>query len=197
MTNTSCSVPDCARGGKLRRGYCENHYRRALKHGDPLGGQAHRGRPRTSEEHGRTGYDYGCRCDVCKTAKASAQREYKEAFRAEHGVGPSTAFRRRFRQENGYSYATYDTVPIANRRAVYERDGWICQICLKPVPRDADTYSQLRASVDHVVPRSIQLDPDHSVSALRMAHMICNAMRSDDRLTDEEIRRRDPAGSYA
>lgn len=197
MPTLLCSVEGCSNGGKLRRGYCENHYRRALKHGDPLGGHTGKGRPRTSPEHGATGYDYGCRCEVCRAAKAELQRLYKEAFRAVHGVGPATAFRRRFRLENGFAYSTHDSIPISNRRAVYERDGWVCQICFKPIPQDADTSSLLRASVDHVVPRSMQAEPDHSVEALRMAHMICNAMRADNRMTDEEIRRRDPVGLYA
>lgn len=32
---TTCAVPDCERGGKLRRGWCEPHYERWKKYGDP------------------------------------------------------------------------------------------------------------------------------------------------------------------
>ncbi len=28
-------------------------------------------------EHGRTGYRYGCRCDVCKAANAAYMRDYR------------------------------------------------------------------------------------------------------------------------
>lgn len=40
-----CSIPDC---GKPRgtRGFCEKHYRRWLRHGDPLGGSTFDGAPK-------------------------------------------------------------------------------------------------------------------------------------------------------
>lgn len=31
-----CSVPDCDKISRIRRGYCDKHYARLLRHGDPL-----------------------------------------------------------------------------------------------------------------------------------------------------------------
>ena len=35
MAQRTCSIDECERGGKLRRGWCEMHYRRWRMHGDP------------------------------------------------------------------------------------------------------------------------------------------------------------------
>ena len=34
----TCSIDGCENGGKLRRGWCDMHYRRWRRHGDPLAG---------------------------------------------------------------------------------------------------------------------------------------------------------------
>jgi len=39
MAGNPCSVPSCDQAA-YARGFCENHYRRYLKHGDPLGGKS-------------------------------------------------------------------------------------------------------------------------------------------------------------
>ena len=69
-----------------------------------------------------------------------------------------------------------------DRLAIYERDGWTCQLCLEPVDRDLmtlDPLSDWAPSLDHVVPQAWQLIPDHSPSALRLAHRWCNSVRGD------------------
>ena len=38
----TCNIEDCENGGKLRRGWCDMHYARWQRHGDPLGA-AYRG----------------------------------------------------------------------------------------------------------------------------------------------------------
>lgn len=35
MTNATCSVGECGRGGRLRRGWCAKHYQRFRTHGSP------------------------------------------------------------------------------------------------------------------------------------------------------------------
>ena len=70
-------------------------------------------------------------------------------------------------------------IPDSIRRAIYERDDWTCQICYEPVEPDADPLSDWFPSLDHIVPQSHQLIPDHSPEALRTAHRWCNAVRGD------------------
>lgn len=67
------------------------------------------------------------------------------------------------------------------RRLIYERDGWVCQLCLDPVDPDSDPQSDWHPSLDHVVPQSHTLIPDHSAANLRTAHRWCNAVRGDGR----------------
>jgi hypothetical protein len=40
-----CSIPGCIKLGILRRGLCEPHYDRLMRHGDPLAGGTFRGEP--------------------------------------------------------------------------------------------------------------------------------------------------------
>lgn len=67
----------------------------------------------------------------------------------------------------------------ADRRAVYERDGWECQICHEPVDRTLDPQDRMAATLDHVVPRSMTLFPDDSPTNLRLAHRSCNSRRGN------------------
>lgn len=79
-------------------------------------------------------------------------------------------------------------IPAATRRAVYERDGWSCQICHEDVDQHLiGTESEWRPSIDHVVPRSRggSDEPDN----LRLAHLWCNAVLNDGRAyTDDDFR---------
>lgn len=65
------------------------------------------------------------------------------------------------------------------RRAIYERDDFTCQLCREPVDIDADPWSDWYPSLDHIVPQSHVLIPDHSPANLRTAHRWCNAIRGD------------------
>lgn len=65
------------------------------------------------------------------------------------------------------------------RRYICERDNWTCQICQEPVDPEAKYQTYGYATLDHIIPQSHQLIPDHTESNLRLAHMICNARRGD------------------
>lgn len=71
------------------------------------------------------------------------------------------------------------------RLAIYERDGWTCQLCLHPVDRELHYLNNWSATLDHIIPQSHQLLPDHSPKALRLAHRWCNAARGDGMNMDE------------
>lgn len=78
------------------------------------------------------------------------------------------------REARGYFW-----ISLRNRLAIYERDGWVCQLCGDPVPRDVDYLDPLAATLDHIECQSWALIPDHSPSNLRLAHRLCNSLRSD------------------
>lgn len=65
------------------------------------------------------------------------------------------------------------------RLAIYERDGWVCQLCHEPVDRTLHWSHDFAPSLDHIECQSWALIPDHSPSNLRLAHRLCNSLRSN------------------
>ena len=62
------------------------------------------------------------------------------------------------------------------RRSIYERDGWLCQICSLPVDRSSEPDRHLRPSLDHKVPLS--RGGAHSRENVQCAHWICNSRKT-------------------
>lgn len=79
-------------------------------------------------------------------------------------------------------------IPIAVRRGVYERDSWVCGICLEHVDEGLiGSKSPWRPSLDHVVPRSEggSDEPEN----LRLSHFWCNGVLNDGRAySDDDFR---------
>lgn len=61
-------------------------------------------------------------------------------------------------------------------RAVFERDGWTCHLCRKPVPRDKKAPHPLSPTLDHIIPMSVP-GGDHVYENVRTAHFRCNSLR--------------------
>lgn len=74
------------------------------------------------------------------------------------------------------------------RQRIYERDGWRCQICGFPVAHRYSAHDPFSPTLDHIVPQSHTLIPDHSESNLRTACALCNSLRGDDSRSDDEVR---------
>lgn len=80
-----------------------------------------------------------------------------------------------------------DWITPTRRLALYERDRWICWLCLESVDRSLiGTRSPWRPSLDHVEPRSLGGSNDES--NLRLAHQWCNCVRSDAKYEPEVFR---------
>jgi len=80
-------------------------------------------------------------------------------------------------------------ISTKRRRSLYDRDGWVCQLCLEPVDPDLPSSDQWAATLDHIVPQSHAVFPDHSDGNLRLAHRWCNSVRGDDsRHTIDDLR---------
>jgi endogenous inhibitor of DNA gyrase (YacG/DUF329 family) len=77
-------------------------------------------------------------------------------------------------------HGRFDISP-RERAAIYERDGWTCQLCHEPVDPTLPRNHCWAASLDHIECQSWTLVPDHSPSNLRLAHRMCNSVRSDER----------------
>lgn len=79
----------------------------------------------------------------------------------------------------------------SERLHVYERDNWTCKICSRAVDPNVLYPSAWSASLDHIVPQSTMLVPDHSPSNLRLVHLWCNSARGDgSNMAEAELLRR-------
>lgn len=77
---------------------------------------------------------------------------------------------RRVREKGAY-------VEHVDRRRVFERDGWRCQLCSKKVRRDVDARHPLAATLDHVVP--LARGGLHEYANVQCAHYGCNSSKRD------------------
>lgn len=59
------------------------------------------------------------------------------------------------------------------RLAVYERDGWVCQLCGDPVDRTLKGPDPMSKSLDHIVPLSWP-EGTHTEDNVQLAHLRCN-----------------------
>lgn len=88
------------------------------------------------------------------------------------------------------SGATFKVSPLV-RAGIYERDSWTCQLCFNPVDPALRAPHVWSATLDHVIPQSHMLIPDHSPSNLRLAHLWCNSARGDgSNMTKDEFETR-------
>lgn len=88
----------------------------------------------------------------------------------------------RLRRTSRSQSAHYRRVRIENATAerfdpheVYERDGWICQLCSQPVDQNLDYPDPLYPSLDHILP--LAANGEHSRSNTQLAHWICNVRK--------------------
>lgn len=63
-----------------------------------------------------------------------------------------------------------------NRQAIFERDGWICQLCGKPVDPELKWPNVMSASVDHI--RPLSLGGKHTTENVQLTHLGCNSRKS-------------------
>lgn len=137
--------------------------------------------------HGLSAHAQGCRCDVCVMAKREANMAYKARVKAEHGVSPSTLFKRHYRERTGvrYKMAPKDWIEPDLRLALYERDDWVCHLCGELTDPGVHFNDDAYPSLDHVVPRSLggTDDPEN----LATCHRVCNSLRGVTSLVVLEV----------
>ncbi|MGY4930325.1 HNH endonuclease [Streptomyces sp. 900116325] len=78
--------------------------------------------------------------------------------------------KRRARQRDAY-------VANVSRRAIYERDRWMCHLCGKKINRDAEVPDPLAPTLDHVIP--LAAGGTHEPANVRAAHYRCNSIKGD------------------
>ena len=82
------------------------------------------------------------------------------------------------KSRRGARYGQF-TVSRITRQAIYARDKYTCQLCLKSVDMTLAPTHRWAATLDHIEPQSRALIPDHSARNLRLSHRSCNSKRGD------------------
>lgn len=60
---------------------------------------------------------------------------------------------------------------------IYERDGWVCGICDRPVEKAAKWPDPMSVSLDHIIPLS--RGGKHVPDNARCSHLVCNTRRGN------------------
>lgn len=66
-------------------------------------------------------------------------------------------------------------VEAFDRAEIFERDGWVCQLCMEPTDRSAEWPDQRMASLDHIIP--ISRGGEHSRANAQTSHLGCNVRK--------------------
>jgi len=85
----------------------------------------------------------------------------------------NAAWKRRYDQRGEFK------VTDKLRLSIYERDSYTCQLCRQPVDITVHYQHLMSPTLDHIIPQSHQLIPDHTAKNLRLAHRLCNSVRGD------------------
>lgn len=106
----------------------------------------------------------------------------------------STPTRKRWQKENPDKVADYKhrrrarENNVANEKMkvseIYERDEWICQICLLPVDKELKAPNTMRKSLDHILP--ILRGGTHTKDNVQLAHLSCN-QRANGKIKTPEL----------
>lgn len=72
-----------------------------------------------------------------------------------------------------------------SRRAVFERDQWLCHICGDPTDREVHSRHPLSPSLDHLIPIAEDGSPGHVMVNTACAHLRCN-MAKNNRATEAD-----------
>jgi 5-methylcytosine-specific restriction endonuclease McrA len=131
--------------------------------------------------HGkRSSYMHGCRCHDCTLAQAEYCREWQRLYTAKHGRRYTNDQDKRRGRRHGEriqrrALMQLDEAQSFDPALIYERDGWVCQLCGVPVNREAAANDNDAASIDHVIP--VSRGGAHTVANCQCAHRSCNSAK--------------------
>lgn len=117
-------------------------------------------------------------CLVCGAAMElrgqSLRRYCSDACR--RGSANHRARKRRDKDNRAMRKRGVFVEPVSRRR-VYDRDGWVCQLCRKPVSRTASVPNPKAPTLDHIIP--LAAGGTHEYANVQLAHFLCNSRKSD------------------
>lgn len=171
LTCEICGKPCKRKGAKTCSDECRKEHKRRTSR-EWYESQSQRDRsPRPCKECGKTFVpEYGNKRRVYCSGKCM-RRAGKRSSRKLTGTFNHTA-RKRLRLMHGDSWRSmYETI---NKRRVFERDKWKCQLCGRKVKR-TNKWNPLQATIDHIVP--LALGGEHKYTNVQTACMECNSKK--------------------
>lgn len=72
------------------------------------------------------------------------------------------------------------------RRAIFERDGWTCQLCRLPLDIEKEVPHPLAPTIDHIVP--LACGGTHEPRNAQAAHFLCNCKKSHIGTAADQLR---------
>lgn len=177
-----CSVDNCAKV-RTHALYCRSHYQFSRKYGDPLYEAPPTPTSKTctacnetfpldsfDRRKDRGGMGVMSRCKPCSRRRVQeAHHSNREAY---------NAYQRKWASENRDKRSAVEAVQRARRLGVdaqkvdrleiFERDGWVCQMCFEPVDKTLKFPHPMSATWDHIMP--VSKGGAHSPENLRLAH---------------------------
>lgn len=115
-------------------------------------------------------------CWRCQNEERGIQCSWRDCERHSQAKGLCpTHYVRAYRKKNGLKLSSRQLIDPVRRRALYERDKWMCGLCNEPVDGSLHWNDDWAPSLDHIVPSSLGGSDDES--NLRLAHRICNGRR--------------------
>lgn len=147
-----CPRLECKDEGKRRANRAGERRHREV-HGESRVRAAERAAPAASKAAKRER-------DRRRNAELSNRKRYPDQFAAKDA-------RRRMRKLGNAS-----EVVVFTRLEVYERDGWMCQLCQEPVDGALEYPDRDSPSLDHIIP--LALDGPHTFDNCQLAHLRCN-----------------------
>lgn len=96
-------------------------------------------------------------------------------YRIRTGKGTEAVHRYQARKRDG------ETERFSNLE-IFERDGWVCQLCGSDVDQALRWPHSFSASLDHIIP--VSKGGDHIRANVQLAHLRCNISKSDKVLGD-------------
>lgn len=125
-------------------------------------------------------------CRICGAVVSQRGNQIRNGLQLCKRCGADAA-RWRMSQSRRAREAGVMRIEKFNKVDVFERDGWRCQLCGRPVMRIVTGYNPRMATVDHIVPLS--RGGPHTIDNCQTACMMCNATKQDKLMSEigEEV----------
>ena len=164
-----CRIAGCENAGIRSSQLCEMHYARRQK-GIPMDVPK-------QEVHGRRQSET-CTVEGCDRETYWLERCKRHWLEHHARLGKTWAVV--LYAPGGYrpkAEAYGGAYEVVDRFEVFERDGWVCQLCGEPVDPELKWPDVMSPSLDHIVP--FVHGGDHSYENVQLAHLSCNSRKSD------------------